>query len=146
MKTNNNCIVRHSSPREKFTPSDNRHLTGFTFVEIIIAVAVLSSGLLYINEAYLRIIEGLNHVKLRNFAESFIENKLWEVEDILLNQDTQPQSGSDGEVEYNNKDYAWNQEIAQLDEQGYLFRADLSMSWREGIREITLSRSKYIAK
>ena len=146
MKTKINSITLRDISNKRFTPSDKKYLAGFTFVEIILTVAILASGLLFINEGYLRVWGGLHHLDYRNFAESLIAEKLWETEDQLRIQDTTPQTSSTDTTQYDNREYQWERQLTQLDEQGYLYQAVVSVTWREGIRDITYTRNAYISK
>jgi prepilin-type N-terminal cleavage/methylation domain-containing protein len=115
---------------------------GFTFLEVMVAAAVLALGTVLIYEAFFTSLNSYNYyVDYLNVA-SWADDKIWQAEFKLL-QGISPASQEAGEFRENNKIFNWNLNYGLLDEQTGLYSIDLFLSWKTGKRELALSRNTY---
>jgi prepilin-type N-terminal cleavage/methylation domain-containing protein len=115
---------------------------GFTFLEVMVAAAVLALGTVLIYEAFFISLNSYNYyVDYLNVA-SWANDKIWQAELKLL-QAGSASTQEAGEFRENNKVFSWNLNYGLLDEQTGLYSIDLFLSWKTGKREFVLSRNTY---
>lgn len=124
-----------------------RSRTGFTLVEIMLAAAILSLGLVFIYEVFLISLDAVSFFFNRLNAQHFINEKIWQVQDIL----DKPAgiflpNQNQGTFTLHNKDFDWQLEIKSWDAEQELYLVNATVNWNEGQRRKTISRASAIKK
>jgi prepilin-type N-terminal cleavage/methylation domain-containing protein len=115
---------------------------GFTFLEVMVAAAVLALGSVLIYESFFISLDAFNYYADYLTVASWADDKIWDAGD-KLRQAEAPPSQETGEFAGNNKMFRWNLNYNLLDEQTQLYSIDLFLSWKAGRKEFVLSRSTY---
>ncbi len=98
--------------------------SGFTLVEVLVALAIVSISLLSVAAAMNQMIDAANSLRDRTYADWIAQNKIVE---IRLSG-VQPETGSSsGETEYAGVDWAWRSIISETGVED-LYRVDVSVS------------------
>ena len=107
--------------------------------------AVLSLGIVFLYEAFFRSLDAYNYYR------SFLEVVPWADEKIWLTQEALRESGAradidkDGQFNTQGKVFRWNVSYGLLDSSldSSLYKIDLALSWKEGKRQLELTRAAY---
>lgn len=130
-----------------YPPLEKKRLTGFTFVEAMVTLAVLSSALLFINEAYLRFVTASNYFFRRNYAHNFLYNKIWELENQFRQNEDINTLEKSGSFTLESREFQWSATLIPLDDHNELYEVLLEINWPEGAnRNLSLSLSSFIHK
>ena len=121
----------------------------FTFIEIMITLAILSAGIVVVYRSFFLCFNGMRHISHRWEAHQFIEEKF----DILEQQLRQegPDSFNLGHLSewqqidgYKTRfDYKLN--VHEIENVVGVWIADIDLSWKEGARTVTLHREAAIS-
>lgn len=134
---------------KKFTQAGtSRKSSGFTFVEVMVTLAVLSVGIIMIYRSFLISLDQINYLTRRVYATVTLDNLISELERTLKVSKALPIGFDDTlEVDLGDKKLEFNQQIniAQNEELKNLFKVECVLSWKERNRPITLSRPAYIS-
>ncbi len=120
---------------------------GFSFIEIMTTVAVLSLGIVAIYQSFFKSLDYLNHMTYRLHALSILANKVeliqkrLEVTGELVLTGVSPASAY---INGRNVDFAENVHVSQVGSLKNIYKLDVVLSWRESGRAITMSRSCYV--
>jgi len=120
---------------------------GFTFVEVMITIAILSTGLLFINNSILRFITGSQYLYRRSYAQDFLNNKIWELENEFRQSDDIGSLQREGSITSGGREYNWKVSFTPADSNNQLYQAILEARWFETVgREASLEYLAYIHK
>jgi len=108
---------------------------GFSLVELMIAVSILSIGIVavlgsFLNSAYL-----LDSLQNRLMAINFLEAKISDLRQKAIEEEGVDPDSSQEEITLGNRLAEFKLEIEPLDVEGlkdYINKAKLSISWQEG--------------
>lgn len=102
-----------------------RHATtGFTLIEVMVALAIVSFSLTAIAASMNQMIDAANSMRERTYASWIAANKIAELR--LAN--TQPEvSSSSGEVTYANSEWEWRTVVSETGIENF-YRIDVSVS------------------
>ncbi len=135
---------KHSA---KFFPFRDRK--GFTFIEILMTLAVLGGGIVMLYKAFFLCIDYQNHLAYRVYASNLLEDKIAITEQMVrdykilaFEHDKQKE-----EVLFNNKPVYFDVDIqvALMSDIPSLYQLTVKVSWRENKRDVTMSRSAYVS-
>jgi len=120
---------------------------GFSFIEIMTTIAVLSLGIVAIYQSFFKSLEYVNHVTYRLHALNLLSNKIemiqkrFEVTGEIVLSDAGPAA-----VVLHGRKFEFQQKInlMNVNRKKGIYQLDVSLSWVESGRSITLSRSCYI--
>ena len=122
--------------------------SGFTFIEIMVTLVILSVGIVAIYQALFSSLDHISHLNSRLYANIMLEDRVAKVERILraykvLPFELDPQEAVDVGV----KTIHFNPEmkISEVGDYIDIFKIDVAYSWEENGRTIRLSRSAYIS-
>jgi general secretion pathway protein I len=110
--------------------------SGFTIVEVMVALAIVSFSLAAIAASMGQMIDTANAMRERSFASWIAHNKLTEMR--LANVVTEMTSPS-GELEYAGTEWSWRAVVSETGVEN-LFRVDVTVSYpgeEDGIRTVT---------
>ena len=113
-----------------------RSNSGFTILEVMVALAIVSFSLTAIAASMGQMIDTANAMRERSYASWIAQNKIAEMR--LANIVPEPTSTS-GEVEYAGTEWAWRAVVFETGVEN-LFRVDVTVSYpgaEDGIRTVT---------
>ena len=133
------------------TTGDKSPLAGFTLVEVLIAAAIFSMAMVFIVPANLMSIHVYQRYINRLVIQNWASEKIWEAKQSIFESDTLVQTGeTSGEVEIENKNYAWSLNVKEIDhnptDKNILYAIRLNISWPEGKGGGELMRNSYLVK
>ena len=121
---------------------------GFTFIELMVTLAVLSFGIVMIYKAFFASLDQISYLNHRLYATIFLDNQLAEMQRAYQSTKTLPMNFAPSEsveIGYKIIDFKPTKTITAIEDLPQLFQIDLSVSWAEkGNHIITLSRSAYM--
>jgi prepilin-type N-terminal cleavage/methylation domain-containing protein len=123
---------------------------GLSFIEVLVTVAILGSGIVMIYKAFFVSLDYMNHLTYRLHANILLDNKINELQREYKGTDEITFSVNDAKVEVmvNNKpvDYIFGLSYRKLDNISDLLEVKLRLSWVERNRRLVLSRSAVLSK
>jgi prepilin-type N-terminal cleavage/methylation domain-containing protein len=122
-------------------PTGNRK--GFTLIEIMVATAVLSLGLVLIFEAFFSSLDAFDYYVNYLNANNFVEEKIWEAQDSIKRFGSLVNIQTNGEIEVKNKKISWFLISSPLGAEARLFKINLEFSWKQGKRRPKINRCAY---
>ena len=117
---------------------------GFTLIEVLITVAILSFGIVLLYQAFFICLDAVMHCSNRLEAQFLMGEKLWAAQKDLTSQETLPEGEKNGVLAGRNKDFNWMMLVNSIPESEDLYKINLDFSWQEGKKEITVSRATYV--
>ncbi|MEI7998137.1 MAG: prepilin-type N-terminal cleavage/methylation domain-containing protein [Candidatus Omnitrophota bacterium] len=111
---------------------------GFTFIEIMVALMILSSGIVMIYKSFFSCVDYLSYLTCRLYASQMIESKIADVSrSYRENQGVFFDRGATTEtVEVNHKwiDFNYAIETSPVSGMDYVYRLNVALSWHDGKR------------
>ncbi len=132
-------MVRSLSPR-----CDQR---GFTFIEVMVTLVILSVGIVGIFKSLLISLDQIDYLTHRLYASTTMENLMFQKERMLRDvSELSLNLGEKIDVPVGNKNIRFDQniEISEIESYPDLFSIDVTLSWKEGDRKILLRQSGYL--
>ncbi len=120
-----------------------RNDKGFTFVEIMVTLAVLSFGLVVIYQSFLICVNALSYYSTSLEVQQWLDEKTWEINDNISRTKNPLPSSSSGTFTARNKPVSWQWDIQSLSKDANGYQIKLSCFWKEGQRQIDLFRTFY---
>ena len=120
-----------------------------TFIEVMVALVILTSGLVAIFRILITSLDQLNHLTNRLYASTILDNRIGEIERNLRVYKVLPIELQQAEVvDVGGKDVTFEQEmtISALDGFTDIFYLELTLKWKEANREVGMSRSAYLSE
>ena len=105
-----------------------RHKRGFTLLEVLIALTVISISLVAIAGEMINMLNTANTLQERTYASWIAHNKVTE---MRLANVIPEVSTSSGELEYANREWAWRAVVSETGVDN-LFRVDVTISYPGG--------------
>ncbi len=119
---------------------------GFTLIEVMVSVVILSIGTLMIQEGMLRSVDLFNRHSNTLKAELWMDRKISEVEEDLFFAEF-PALGNDaGAFTRDGRPFNWSTVSEQSPEGKNLFRVQLTVSWLEAGRPRSTQKQIYAFK
>ena len=121
----------------------------FTLIEVMLATMVLSLGAVLIHEVFFKSLDTFNYCHNYFSVGYWLDEKIWSVQDNLRQSGPLANMARDGKFKAGNKDFAWNLSYDLAYDTQDLYKIVLDVSWREGPRDIKVSRTafaKYVEK
>ena len=116
---------------------------GFTLIEVMVTVAILSLGTLVIHEGLLHSADVLTHYNSLLTAREWSENKIWDLKEALLFSEPPQPTENSGSFESAGRSYAWSADNSLASNADELYLINLDIGWREGQKPINLAQSVY---
>ena len=122
---------------------------GVSFVEVMVAAAILSFGIVMLYRAFFVSLNYVNHITYRLYAMNILDNKIsmlqktFEVSKIIpftAEQETETAIFDNRAVNFR---YTMN--VVGVDDLEDFYRVDISVSWVEHAHPVRLLRSFYLA-
>ena len=121
----------------------NKRSRGFTLVEVMVTVAVLSFGLVYIYQSLFICLDTLNYCDNYLNVLPQMNEKVCLVQDTLKSSGPEAQLDTEGNFSSGKKDFKWVLSYFLADESEYLYQLTLNVEWKAGRRIAGLSRTAY---
>ncbi len=119
-----------------------RSITGFTLIEVMVAVAILSFGLVMLYNAFFICIDSVTYASNRLNAQIWANNKIWEERDFLLRTNSTSIAGVSGEESFGNRDFSWQKVVEPVGDG--LAELSVRLYWKEAARQRSLLYSTYL--
>jgi len=130
-----------------FTPLEIKFLTGFTLIEVMVTVSILSFGILLLYHSFFISVDSVQYASNRLNAQIWLDNKAWEEKDSFMRAGAIPTASDTGTFKLNGRDFAFQRSTQPLDLQLglQLYALTLTLSWKESGKERSLSYATYLA-
>ena len=129
-------------------PRGNRK-RGFSFLEVMVAMMVLSGGLVLIYKSFFIALDYINHLTCRLQANVLLDEKISELNRLLQDQNQLtlvPPVAVDRVIIANKPvNFQYTLDFHSVENLQGLFLLDISIIWREGNRWIKVSREVYLS-
>ena len=116
---------------------------GFTLVEIMVTVVILSLGILAIYESFFVSLDAFNYYVNSLNAQAWISERIWDFQNQLIVIEFLELGDKRGSFIANDKDFHWSVYVNPVDEEYDVYKLDVSLFWQEGKRERFLYRAAY---
>jgi prepilin-type N-terminal cleavage/methylation domain-containing protein len=116
---------------------------GFTFVEVMVATAVLALVTVLIYESLFASLNLFNYYTDYLNLTPWADEKIWQAQDNLRRLGPSAQLDGGGEFVAANKRFNWNLSYGLLDEAQGLYKIDLAIFLKRGERRLKLIRAAY---
>ena len=121
---------------------------GFSFVEVMVAVAVLAFGLVLIYKAFFISLDYTEHITHRMHAVILLDNLTSQIQQKVKTEKKPPAGNieSTQQIPINNKKVNFHYQVnfTKLEHREDIYQADIALFWTEGERQIRLFRSFYV--
>ena len=116
---------------------------GFTFFEVLTAVAIFSVGVIYVYNSFFKLYNVLDQIEYRNQATTLLENEIWEtrksyLSNNVINEDKLSSKNIDGKV------YHLKIDSYVTPKDPYLVNLKVKVRWNEGNKKLNLYREIFI--
>ena len=119
---------------------------GFTLVELMVTVTILSLGVVSVYEGFFTSLNA--HAYCRNYlsVQSWMNQKIWDIQEALLRYQTLVTQKKSGNFKIGGKEFKWGLHYYSLagSEKINLYKIILEVNWKEGIRDINVNRSTFL--
>jgi prepilin-type N-terminal cleavage/methylation domain-containing protein len=118
-------------------------VSGFTLIEVVLAVAILSVGISQIFGILLRSASVVYHLDNRSIAGLLLQNESQRARDVLINENIETDflySKTTG----NNPEFNITVRLHELFSGKGLYSANMAIEWAEGSRSMDMHRVLYI--
>ncbi|MDE2221910.1 MAG: prepilin-type N-terminal cleavage/methylation domain-containing protein [Candidatus Omnitrophica bacterium] len=124
--------------------------SGFTFVEVMVALVVLCGGIVLIYKSFFLCADYLNNLTCRLYASSLLDEKIgritrafaeWPAKELNFGSNTVT-------LDINHKPVVFNYDVslAPLSDVTSVWEADVKLSWVDGPRHMQMHRSVYMMR
>ncbi len=117
--------------------------SGFTLIEVMLAVSVLALGTLIIQQGLLRSANVLGHASNVLTVQSRADQKIWDVKETFLYAAAPSAEGQNGSFTGQGREFHWvvKAELLEPEQEFYLLR--LTVNWLEGNKPMEFKREIY---
>ena len=119
---------------------------GFSLIELMVTVAVLSFGLVMIYQSFFMVMD-VTSIMPRYVASQFLMDAvIWQKKDALWQNKYLPLGGEEGNVAMNGKSFEWCVDTEAVDSVQGLYKVDVDFMWRYNGKKYENSRVAYIRR
>lgn len=117
---------------------------GFTLMEIMVTVAILSFGIVAIYEAFFISIDTYGYYTRYLNTQDWINEKISEMELVLMESQALEPGQTAGQMTRDYKTFDWTMQVALIEEDQGLYAVAVRLFWQEGSRTVDISRTAYL--
>ena len=122
----------------------NKNRTGFTLVEIMVTTVIFSLATVLIYETYFRSLDLVNYCDDYFKVVSWVDDKMWQAQNELTRFNTLTEVPTNEVLTFGSKNFRWSLSYSPAGGSApHLYRIDSTLSWQEGIKNISISRMAY---
>lgn len=119
--------------------------SGFSLVEVMIAVSVLALGTMLIQESYLRTAHLYGLYRHSFAARSWMDEKTWELREGAVYAQSPATGPGGGGFDEAGKMFQWSSDVSSAAGKD-LFKVRLDVNWQEGPNPQALTKEVYVSK
>jgi len=123
---------------------------GFTFVEVMVSLVVLCSGIVFIYKSFFLCADYLNNLTCRLYASSLIDEKIGDITKSFAEWPSKDLDLGDNHVtlQINHKSvlFTYNIKMAPLSDVNSVWQVDVNLNWVDGPRTMHAERSAYMIR
>ena len=126
---------------------NNRH--GFSFIEVMVTIAILATGIVVIYRSFLISLDIMNHLTCRAYASTLLDNKLnrWQrlfevTKEIPFND---KREGDTVKIQKKDVHFDYDIRTTAVGKLQNIYEVVMTISWREGGRPKQMTRQAYMA-
>ena len=118
---------------------------GFSFVELMAVVVILSLGILIVYEGYLVSLRGFDYCRNYLTVQPWIDQKLWDVCDRISHYNTLLAENMAGTFVIQKRRFNWslNYNLLEQIKNKSLYKIELNVFWQEGVSRVNVRRGTY---
>ena len=116
----------------------------FTLVEVMVTTAILAFGIVSIYEALFVSTDVFGYYMNYLHSQDWMDEKIVQAQEQLTQAKTFEADKAAGRFVRGNKTFGWFIMVNPVDEEAGLYKIDLTLSWKQGRKDIDLSRSAYL--
>lgn len=118
----------------------------FSLIEQMVAVTILSSGIVLIYGAFFASLNAFNYCSSRLDALSWMNEKIWETQNELVYSGALIMGGYTGSFVKKTKNFDWTMSVDLIGQaqDSYLWKLALTVFWKEPQRNVSLSQTAYV--
>jgi hypothetical protein len=109
----------------------------------MVAVAVLSFGLVMVYQAFFVVLDSFNYGADYLEIVSWMDEKIWQAQDSIMRTGGLEGDSTQGEFVARNKKFEWLISSNVLSGAGNISAVNLEVDWKEAKRKVKVSRSCY---
>lgn len=117
---------------------------GFTLIEIMVTVAILSFGIVAIYEAFFISVDTYGYYTRYLNTQDWINEKISEQEYVLMETQALAPGQTAGQLTRQHKTFDWTMQVALIEEDQGLYAVEVRLFWQEGRRTVDISRTAYL--
>lgn len=114
---------------------------GFSLIEVVLCVVLLSVGLIAINQTLLKSLSTLSYIEHRYEADRIAQNQIWEIQNQAWYEKKSPLPRDKGVLLGSSKTFSYDLRSAQLS--AFLYEVRLTVEWPESGKNKGLTRAFY---
>lgn len=116
---------------------------GFTLIEVMISVAVLTFGVVAVYEAMLTSLDTFSLYANTLNTQSWLDEEMWEFQDRLNQSAILLIGENSADVVRNGRHFQGHVTVDPLDWDANLYKIKAQIVWQEGSRSVEVSRDTY---
>ena len=136
-------------PIRTMSSTGSKH-KGFTFIEVMVTLVILSSGIVMIYKSFFLCLDYLSYLTCRLYASQMIESKIADISRSY--QESQgaffDRGATTETMEINHKwvDFNYTINLTPLSGLEHVYHLQISLAWYDGKRLMKLSRESLLTK
>lgn len=133
-----------------FPGSMNKNKKGLTFLELMVTVVILGTGIVLIYQGLLKALDYQKHMLYRAYALNLLEHKTASLQYAFQNDVKVPVFADEpaGNIVLNNNQvsFSFSADYEPLASLANIYAVDMMLSWTERGRDFSIKRSVYVSK
>jgi len=113
-------------------------------MELMVTTAILAFGIVSIYEAFFMSIDAYGYYTNYFNAQDWVNNTIAEKEEFLIQSQSLEVGMTSGQVIRDQKIFDWTMNISQRDVDQGLYLLTLTLSWQQGGRKVSASRTVFL--